>query len=201
MTILHVVPKFVGLADDEYQASFYVETDLPVGLGDEGEVSDDLTDWLQDMFDNIAGQVRNVITAIEYAVFIYDLVTDTYTFFFDGGWTFTGTNSAAESFPPQMAATITAPVIGGGRPGQKRVIPFVETMANAGVLVAGAITNLLALGNRWVDPFAGAVSLNYTPGIVSRPEGAAPSFKAFTGAVFVREQLGTMRKRKPGVGG
>lgn len=196
--ILHVVPKFVGLGSEEYQASFWLSVDPDPGLLDVPEVSINITDWLQDMYDTIVTLIKTTIVAVEYIVYIHDLITGLESYYFTGNWTFAGAASL-EPTSPQIAPTISAPVIGRDRPGQKRMIPVQETMTNAGILTATAITALGNFATQWVAVRPPSVSFTYTPGIVSRaplPRVFAP----FTGTTFVRDTVGTVRSRKRGLG-
>lgn len=197
MGILHVVPTFVGLGDDVYQASFWLDVDPTPDATDIAEISVNITDWLQDMYDNISAIVRTTITAAEYIVYFHDLVTGQDSFYFDGGWTFAGT-TGGESFPPQVAATISAARIGNDRPGQKRMIPMSEGSAAQGIITAGSLASLGAFATQWVGVRPPSAGFTYTPGA---PTTATPqTFHAFNGVVTVREDMGTVRSRKRGVG-
>lgn len=196
-SILHVVPKFVGPGPSEYQASFWISVDPNPGPTDIVEVSANLTDWLQDMYDNIIPYVETIITAAEYVVYIHDLLTGEDSFYFDGGWTFAGTTSA-DMVTPQVAATVSAPAFLGDRPAQKRMIPTVETYANSGILDASYITALGLFGTQWITVRPPSATFTYTPGVVR--QGPPRTFAAFTGTALVRDTYGTVRSRKRGLG-
>lgn len=197
MTILHVVPKVSGLAGDVYTASHYFSTDVAVGPGDEVDVGDRIRQTMETWYAIIAGQIRTAITALEIAIAIYDIATDIETHWFDTTWTFAGTN-ASESFPPQVSSTISFGTVGGQRPGQKRLWPFAETMANNGVLVSGAVTNMLTMGSAMTVPQVSTLGTTFTPGIRSTFGGL--QFRALDGSVTVPDVVGTVRTRKPGIG-
>lgn len=196
MAILHVIPKFVGYSNAEYQASFWVDCTPDPTIDDLPELNVEFTDWLQDMYDIIASRVRNTITAIEYAVYIVDLITGDETFLGNGGWTFTGTD-AGDGLPPQSSATISMPVDGSPRPGQKRMIPLVETQQNVGVLEAGTITNLGLFGTEWQTGLVDTI--NFTLKSVLWSPTNKVSYD-WSGPIFVREDLGTVGSRKRGIG-
>lgn len=194
---LHVVPKFVGLNNDEYQASFWIATDVDVSTADYAEVSTVITDWLQDMYDTVAGQVKNTIDAIEYTIYLHDLLTGEDSFWYDGNWTFVGTASA-DSLPPQVAATVAASSSGSDRPGQKRMIPFHETTNANGVVGASTLTALANFATEWVRQDRTSTNFNYFPGVISK--GSPDIFRAFTGVTYVRDVFGTVKSRKRGLG-
>jgi len=196
--ILHVVPKFVGLFAEEYQASFWLSVDPNPGPADVSEVAANITDWLQDMYDIYAPAVRNTITAIEYAVYIYDLLAGEESFYFTGGWTFTGT-AAGDSTSPLVAPTISAGVLLRDRPGQKRMIPTMEAQVANGTANASLVSILGNFATQWVTVRPPSATFTYTPGILSKSP-LPVTFAPFDGTTFVREVLGTARSRKPGIG-
>jgi hypothetical protein len=196
MAILHVVPKFVGLNNDEYQASFWVEVNPTPTFSDLAELQPSLTDWLQDMYDTIATRVRTTIVAIEYAIYLVDLITAEETFLGNGGWTFAGTDTG-DSLPPQVSATLTAPVVGHDRPAQKRMIPMGETQQANGVLAAGTITALGNFGTEWLTGPLDTTNFTLSSVLFSKTTNQVYDW---VGTVLVREDLGTMRNRKRGLG-
>lgn len=197
MTILHIVPSFNGLSGDTYQASFWLAVVPDADANDILELSTNITDWLQDMYDTVATQVRSTITAIEYIVYVHDLITGTDSFLFDGNWTFSGT-SGTDSLPPQIAATVAASSSGSDRPGQKRMIPFTEGANQNGVVQAAALAALANFATQWIGIRPPSTNFAYTPGIVS--VGAPSIFRAFTGVSYVRDVFGTVGSRKRGIG-
>lgn len=197
MSILHIVPKFNAPGPSELQASFWMSVTPDPGPLSIPEVSANITDWLQDMYDAVRLQVKNVITAVEYTVYIYDLLTGLEEWYFDGAWTFTG-GTASDYALNQQAATVSAKLVGRSRPGQKRMIPFAEGETSEGLLGAGAITALGNFANQWVSVRPPSASFTYVPGVVSR--GAPATFAPFTGVVNIPTASGTVRTRKRGVG-
>lgn len=198
MTVLHVVPKFSGENNDTYTASFWVDTSPVIDQADVVEVSSALTDWLQDMYDLVIPYVSTAITAVEYVVYIHDVLTRTDTPWFSGNWTFAGT-LVAESLPPQSAATISAGLVGAARPAQKRMIPLTESGQNAGIINPGPLGANAAFGVQWVNGPTATATYSYTPGVPSTQNGVL-QFRDLSGTVFARDILGSVRSRKPGIG-
>jgi len=196
MAILHVIPKFVGYGADEYQASFWVDCTPNPTVADLPELNVEFTDWLQDMYDLVASRVKNIITAIEYAVYIVDLVTGDETFMGNGGWTFTGTD-VGDGMAPQMAATVSMPVEGSNRPGQKRMLPMVESQQHQGILEAGTITALANFATEWQTGLVDTA--NFTLKSVLWSPTNKVSYD-WVGPIYVREDLGTLQSRKRGIG-
>jgi hypothetical protein len=198
MSIAHIVAKFDGLQNEEYQGHFYLNITPDPGPNDIVEVSVNITDYLQDMYDNLVSAVRTAITAVEYTVYLIDLVNEVENFYFDGGWTFTGAVSGDQATSPQIAPTITAPVLGGRRPGQKRMIPITENNVNEGILSVNATAALDLFAGVWTGTRPASASFSYQTGILSR---VSPwEFRPFTGAFFTRAVVGTVGSRKLGVG-
>lgn len=198
MTILHVIPKFSGVGGDTYTASFWVDTDPVVDTADQLEVSTSLTDWLQDMYDLIIPYVSTAFTAVEYGVYIHDILTGSDTPWFQGNWAFTGTNTS-EVLPPQSAVTISAGLAGAARPAQKRMIPITEAGQDAGTVNPTPLAAHAALGVVWAAGPLASATYTYTPGVPSRQNGVL-QFRDLTGTIFARDTMGTVRSRKPGIG-
>lgn len=197
MAVVRIVPKFNAPGPSEMQASFWMDIQPTPTLADVTEVSINITDWLQDMYDLMAPLVKNVITAAEYVVFFHDLVTGLEDFYFDGGWTFAG-GTASDYALNQQAATISAKRVGAPRPAQKRMIPFAEGETNEGLISAGAITALGNFGAQWTGARAPSAGFTYEPGCVT--VGAPGFFTPFSGVVSVNTVSGTVGSRKRGRG-
>ena len=197
MTVLHIVPKFVAPGPSEFQASFWMQISPNYNPADQAEVSLNITDWLQDMYDIVIPMVRTVITATEYVCYVRDLLTGEDSELFTGNWTFAGTNST-DSQAPQVAATINARSLGSDRPAQKRMIPFTDNQMSEGILSAGTITNCLNFASQWTATRLPSANYTYTPGLVSK--GSPQTFSAFTGVTAVNAAVGTVRSRKRGLG-
>jgi hypothetical protein len=197
MAILHVVPKFIGEGPQEYQASFWMELNQPPTVADIPEVSDNVRQWLEDMYSTIETAVRVVVLATEFAMYLHDLNTGLESHFADGAWSFQGT-STTDSEAPQIAATVSAKVSTRDRPAQKRMIPFTGARMSEGILTSAAITELAAFSFNWVVPRPASSNFTYTPGLVS--VGAPGQFNPFTGVSTINTVVGTLRSRKRGVG-
>lgn len=197
MAILHIVPKFVAPGPSEFQASFWMDVQPTPTLADVAEIQANITDWLQDMYDTVIPQVQSAITAIEYAMYIHNLLTGEDSFYANGNWTFTGTNSS-DGLISQASATVSAGVLTRDRPAQKRMIPFAEAAQANSILSPGALTALGAFATQWISPRPASANFTYEPGLVS--VGAPGQFNPFTGTVTVNTVLGTVRSRKRGVG-
>jgi hypothetical protein len=104
--------------------------------------------------------------------------------------------SANDVMPNQMAAVITASTARPKVHGRKFFPFFVESSANAGDLIAGAVTALTAAAALWLTPL-GLGGNNYLYAMVpSTTDGASLPLTS----AQVNSIMGTMRRRKPGVG-
>lgn len=198
MTILHVVPKFNGLGGDTYTASYWLDVFPDIGAGDVVDVLLAVRTWLEDMYNQLEPAVSTLITAVEFALYVHDLVSGIDAPYADGNWSFAGTNTN-ESAAPQVSATVSAAVVGSPRPAQKRTIPFTEGVMSNGTLIAGWVTNLIAYGGTWFDGPTPAAGFTYQPGIRS-VYGGTPVFRELSGTIAVPNTLGTVRSRKRGLG-
>lgn len=197
MTVVRIVPKFVAPGPSEFQGSFWMDVQPTPDLADLTELLTNWTDWLQDMYDTVAPIVQTTITAIEYAVYIHDLVTGIETHFADGGWTFAGTNPN-KNMAPQVSATVSAKVVGRKRPAQKRMIPYNEGVADDGIFNVTGVANSLAFGAQWIGARPASTNYTYEPGLVS--VGAPGQFNGFSGIVTANTAAGTVQSRKRGNG-
>jgi len=101
-----------------------------------------------------------------------------------------------DPFPNQIAPVLVANTNRPGTRGRKFLMGMVETMADGGDLVTGAVT---AMGNALSDYIADETvsgSNVLSPGV---PRSDANAFKEFTDGE-VNSIVGTQRRRKPGVG-
>lgn len=197
MAVLHIVPKFNAPGPSEFQASFWMDVQPTPQQADVAEITSNVTDWLQDIYDQIASRVQSTITAIEYVIYIHDLVTGQDSQYTTGNWTFAGSTST-KTQAPQLSPTLSAVVLTRDRPAQKRLLPLNDTTSDDGVLDAATQAALLVLGGQWVGARTPSTNFTYEPGLVS--VGAPGEFNPFTGVLNVNASLGTLRSRKRGQG-
>jgi len=108
---------------------------------------------------------------------------------------FTHTNTDDE-FPNQIAPVMTANTYSPGSRGRKFLAGWVETAANTGDLVSGALTALGTALNHYIADES--IDANNQL-IVGVPRATTSNFLSFSDGV-ANSIVGTQRRRKPGVG-
>jgi hypothetical protein len=117
---------------------------------------------------------------------------------FLGGFTPTIAHSSTDdNFPNQIAPVIVGNTYRPKSRGRKFIMGFVDTSADGGDLISGALTALgNALNHYLADETVSGVNL-LSPGV---PRESEDWFLNFSDGV-VSSIVGTQRRRKPGVGG
>ncbi len=100
-----------------------------------------------------------------------------------------------DAFPNQMAAVILGITSALKTRGRKAIAGFVDTSAVAGLLTGGALIQLALAMSIYVSHLHGSTG-DLVPGTWTR---ATNTFHPFIGGV-ADAILGTMRRRKPGIG-
>lgn len=158
-----------------------------------------LEEWIEDMYAEIAGMVKNDAVAGLMTVDIVEWVVDAWEVVENIGTrtptiTFTGTQEMLPNMDSAFATFKTA------RPrtvGRKYLLPFEELWQAGSYLLAGAVTDMVAWANWAVNNVDVSAPLDYlTPGV---PRTAVNEFLEFNLAI-VTNVLGTQRRRRPGVG-
>jgi len=110
--------------------------------------------------------------------------------------TISGTGSeSGDTLPFQNAIVFIAKCAGLRKVGRKFIGGITSNTQSAGVLLAGQIVDAAAFLAAWLTPFTGISGGHITPGILDKTS----TFQPFVGG-FVSSLLGSMRRRKPGLG-
>lgn len=102
---------------------------------------------------------------------------------------------SGDTLPNQSALVLIAKTAGIRGVGRKFFSGLAESQQNAGVMVVGVATALASLLAAYITPFEGIGGGTITPGVLDKTN----SFRPFVGG-FVSSLIGSMRRRKPGVG-
>jgi hypothetical protein len=100
-----------------------------------------------------------------------------------------------ESLPGQSAIVLIAKAAGLRQIGRKFLVGVPEELQVSGALVAGVAATMASILAAYITPVSGSGDSLLTPGIMDKTD----TFRPFVGG-FVSSFLGTMRRRKPGVG-
>lgn len=195
--ILRVTVNFLLPNGVEYQNVFHYIFDGTGGVSD-AVVVQDISDYLEIQYDEIAGDVK--IGTIEQLSSV-DQVE-----FLEGEWTIIANiGTFTMPFTPvsgadQAANQVSAFVVGKtARPktvGRKFLFPPTETGVNAGILAPAVVTNLVAWTADYVNDLEIDVLNVLHPGVVRT---GVNDFLVFTVGV-VTDLVGTQRRRRPGYG-
>lgn len=102
---------------------------------------------------------------------------------------------SGDLLPYQAAITFIAKGAGLRQVGRKFVGGITETMTAGGVLTSTLVTAAAQFLTDWIAPVTGIGGGTLVPGIVDK----GGTFRAFVGGT-VSSVLGSMRRRKPGIG-
>jgi hypothetical protein len=108
---------------------------------------------------------------------------------------FTHTNTD-DPFPNQIAPVMTGNTFTPASRGRKFLPGFVETAADAGNLVTGAVTALVSATSYYITPVEVSAGNNLVPGVPDEDSSTFWTFRDGSANTIV----GTQRRRKPGVG-
>lgn len=134
---------------------------------DEDDIIDDATDWLDDMYTQIANQVVTNLAGNEIIVYKYDPLDDDWDEVGSQAWVFDFTG-AGDELPRPVAPLVRLWTTDPDVQGKKYLPAHTESVLTNGLWTAGAITNLLLFGAAWYAPFVGLASgATFTPGIWS----------------------------------
>jgi len=102
---------------------------------------------------------------------------------------------SGDLLPYQNAIVLIGKTAGLYGMGRKFLAGISEANTAAGILSGGQITNAAAVLAAWLLPFVGLGGGTITPGILDK----TGTFRPFVGG-FVSSLIGSMRRRKPGLG-
>lgn len=104
-------------------------------------------------------------------------------------------SSVADSIPNQMALVLIGKALGIHKIGRKFIGGLSLGAVDGNGLTVQALADAVVLLGLYLSPFTGLTGGTLTPGILDKNE----QFHPFVGGI-VSSFLGTMRRRKPGVG-
>lgn len=195
MPVFKAVMKARLLAAIEVRNVYYAETTSDY-TGPNQDIVDDLKDWMVALWAPLAADFTNQFHAYEVEVYQWVSLGGV-------GWqpigasslNLTGTSSG-DPLPPQVAAVAIAKTAIKRTFARKFLAGFVENTQAAGTLAAGVVTELAAYTVIWLVPFTGeATTKVFTPGLWTKNHVFEPFVSVLASAI-----LGTMRRRKVGVG-
>lgn len=161
------------------------------------DVTDDMEDWLDNIYANITGNISEFMPGNEVIVYKYDSIDDDWDEVASQAWGFTPTQNTDE-LPRGVAALVRLWTTDPDVQGKKYIPGLCEVGLTDGLWVATTITNLLALAADWYTPFVGAASgATFTPGIWSV---VGKVFKAGIDHVATSTIPAYQRRRKRNVG-
>lgn len=165
--ILRVVASLLWDDGNVNQNVFNCVVSGGAGPYSDSDTADDMEDWLDNLFANLAASMAPTISGNEVLVYKYDAGDDDWDEVFSQSWTFVGTAATAE-LPRGVAGLVRLWTTDPDVQGKKYIPGLTEGVLQDGLWVAGAITAYLAFGADWLTPFVGATSgATFTPGIWS----------------------------------
>jgi hypothetical protein len=168
------------------------QSDAAVSAAIEGYLEDimgEVSTYLSDDFTINPSWLNRVAWDPVGAKWVVDYLVDIFT------PSFTHTNTD-DPFPNQIAPVMTGNTYSPSSRGRKFLPGFVETAADAGQLVVGAVTDLVAAVADYISVVVVAAGNNLVPGV---PDEDSSTFWTFRDGI-ANTIVGTQRRRKPGVG-
>lgn len=196
-TILRVVASMAWLDANVAQNVYNAVVTGGGGPWDEDDIVQDAKTWLDDMYLNVAAQMSDELDGTTVTVYEYDSVDDDWDEVGLDTWVYNFTQASAE-LPRGCAPLVNLKTTDPDVSGKKYLPGFSEAGVDAGLLTAGAMTDIVAYALDLMTPFAGSDSAaTWTPGIWSPTRGIfyASSLVALTSNVVAYQ-----RRRKRGVG-
>lgn len=179
------------------QNVFYVLFENDGSSNDKDDILDDLVEWMESIYDDMAPAVSSSIDITGFKCYIRDVPGDDWD---EVGVAFPADtfSAAGDPMPNAVCALLHAltddpDVIAGKYFGGNT-----DTATVDNDFTAGSLTTYVNAGAEWVDPWTGSVSgSGYIPGVWSPTNNA---FYPFSTAYSVNAQVAYQRRRKPGVG-
>jgi hypothetical protein len=168
------------------------QTDSAVSSAVEDYLEDimgELATYLSDDFTINPSWLNRVVWDPTGAKWVTEYLVDIFT------PTFTHTNTD-DPFPNQIAPVMVGNTYTPSSRGRKFLPGFVETAAEAGNLVAGAVVALVSATSYYITPVVVATGNNLVPGVPDEDSSTFWTFRDGSANTIV----GTQRRRKPGVG-
>lgn len=164
---------------------------------DDQDIVDDAEAWLDNMYANITTDTSDELDGNEVIVYKYDPVGQDWDEVGSQSWTW-NPSQVTDQLPRGVAGLVRLWSVDPDIQGKKYIPGLTEGSIADGLIVAGPLTNLLALAADWFNPFTGGTSgATWTPGIWS-VVGAV--FKAAVDHVAASAIPAYQRRRKRNVG-
>lgn len=196
-SILRVVASMLWTDGNVNQNIYNCKITGVGGPYDETDVTDDMEDWLDNMYANIVAQCSDEIDGNEVLVYKWDPVGHDWDEVQSQAWTWNPTN-VTDQMPRGVAALVRLWTTDPDVQGKKYIPGITEGMATDGLITAASLTTLLALAADWYLPFVGAATgATFTPGIWSV---AGSLFVAGVDHVAANAIPAYQRRRKRNVG-
>lgn len=179
------------------QNVFYVLFENDGTSDDKDDVLDDLSEWMESIYDDMAAAVSSSINITGFKAYIRDTP--------GGDWDEVGVGFPSDTFsaagdpmPNGIAALLHAQTDDPDVIAAKYFGGNTDTATVDNDFTAGSISTYINAGAEWVDPFTGTTTASgFIPGVWSTAQGA---FFPFSTAYSVNAQVAYQRRRKPGVG-
>lgn len=195
--IVRTAVNFV-LNDGTQLINVYYHKRGGVGIVSDAEITTALETWAEAMYDELVALAHaNVVEALSFVdriewdtdkwVTAENIGTFTPLFVPVGG---------GEAMPNQIAPFVTFKTARPKTVGRKFLFPGTEADSLAGVLVAGAVADIVAYADDAVNDIIILPAATLVPGV---PRTGVNDWQEFFVAV-VHDLVGTQRRRRPGVG-
>jgi hypothetical protein len=196
-SILKVVCTMAHADGNLVQNVFHTLITAGAGPHDAEDVSDDMADWIDDMFGTLSTYLSDELTATEVTVYEYDSTND--------DWDEVGTgvpthapSQTSDIMPRGTAALLNAKSSDPDVNGKKYLGVFTAGHWVNGAWAAGLLTALISFSGQWYNPHVGAATgATFESGIWSPTN---TTFYPLTGTFSTATFPAYQRRRKPGVG-
>lgn len=163
----------------------------------EEDVIDDCSDWLDNMYANMGGNMSDEIAGNEIIVYKYDALDDDWDEVSSQAWVMNA-SQVSDQLPRGVAALLRLWTTDPDVQGKKYIPALTETDLEDGLFSAALIAFLLAMAADWYAPFVGAASgATFAPGIWSV---AGTVFKLAIDHIATSTIPAYQRRRKRNVG-
>lgn len=196
-TILRVVASLVFPDDVIMQNVFHIVLTNIVGSGDEDDVTTDLEEYAQLIYDELEGSMSDQMAGSEIKCYEYDSIDDDWDEIGTGALVIVGGGSA--DFMPHGTALLQLfYTLDPDVQGRKFWGGLTESSHADGDWTAGVIASAVLAAAEIVGTFVGTGTGNsYQPGVWSPTNGL---MVVYSGVVATPAVVAYQRRRKPGVG-
>lgn len=195
--VLRVVAVISWLDGDIMQNVFNTAILSGSGPFDPVDVVDDMVDWMDGLYAELASDVTGQVDGSEIRVYIYDDVDDDWDEVGIAAFTW-NPSSAVESLPRGVALLLNAKTTDPDVSGKKYFGGLTEASVTDGILTAAVVTAGAAVAVEWFGDFVGsATGATFDPGVWSVKDLA---FYPMSGTVIIPSIPAYQRRRKNGIG-